>query len=533
MFIFFVTHLISAVSRVCQKTDHQILGCHVKVQPYIAMFGLPRGCEGIKLPKPVVLDKFDKYKLKFLKMNKKRRIKLDEELKACSAEMIWDDTPISIECSLDESEAHRSLVQSWSDKVVEIVERFVNALKVKSIGVEKSMFDEALNELGKVNVPNSESVSVFPDKSQCLFSMVGDKEMFGESWKKVEDSINEVKVNVKRKKESVVKTKELQKWKLNFLVVNGFIKNCESRFENMKVEISIETGKITFTGKKVDVDEALINMFELLQNIRPYTVKIGMENGKLLQNETVQNRIKEVLKEEGIIYVWDFKGDKLIIYCLEDNHISEIESVIWKNLTKITIPLDAGSKDAMQSEKWKTTKRSLQQKFRGCIEFKEHDRQLEIYTTDSLQDQVSDELHKFLAINSVYKEQMSLKPEIVKYIMQVRRNVFEREKKNLKERGLNHVDLDEAGGAVTLEGKYVKNTESPIIMWSGYVLFLLVRIFFLQTKKEIPVSCLLKCGSVSVNQSMLCHFFVISSVINTVKIVDAIQDTQPITPLFI
>ncbi|KAL4231447.1 Poly (ADP-ribose) polymerase [Mactra antiquata] len=442
----------SVVPRVCKKTDHKIDGQLITVKPYIELFGLPNECEKIVHPGPLTLEAFDENKLKFFQYGSSRRMEFELQLKEIHAEFVWDEKPFQVDCLLDVNNvSHKPLFKTWSDQVVEVVEKFTNLLEVKIIQINRSIWSDCLVAMRKVKVSDKNAVNVFPKEKEGIIVLVADENKIAEALAMITDAVGEVENREKKRKSSVEKRKDLETWKLQFLIKSKFKLLCEEIIENLKVDIDLDKQVIVFIGEKGTVDDAMIKMFECLQKVSPNVIHIGTENGKLIQNESVEESIKEILAEDDITYVWTMKDDRLTVYC-EDIDFHIIETAIWKKLVKITIPLDSGMHDVLQSKEWKATEKKLRENLKGCVEITEEKDVLCIYTLDTKQEEVSDKLREFLSKNTVYKEQMSIKPEIVRYITKAAKGMFEQEMKKLSDVGLKNAEFNPMGGVIAFEG---------------------------------------------------------------------------------
>ncbi|XP_053407521.1 protein mono-ADP-ribosyltransferase PARP14-like [Mercenaria mercenaria] len=448
----------NVVGRVCQKKDHKLHGRHVDVKPYNEYLGLPLGQESLafRLPEPLSLKDEDPHKIKFLKTNDSQRSTLERELAKCKAQIFWDDDPVSIECTFTKDDKpKRQILQSWSETALQRVKHFTDVLVVNKKVVDMGIWSEIRRELGGLHLTHPDGVALITEKENEQIILVAHKAMADSVWQDVVGAIATAEKKEKEKKETTTEERELTEWKIAYLKGADFANDMHDTHKNVKLRFEERKGKgkLFVTGPKQIVANVWIAMYESIENVKQREIELDKEEIELLQNEATIEKVKQKMKNKRVSDVWEIKRGCVVLYADEDDDLSKMENAISKTLAKLTIPLDSGKESVLKSEKWKATKKSLRDKFSGCVVISVHDSQLDIFTLADIQDKVSDELQSFLDKNASYKEQMSLTPHVVSFFQHVIKTKYDQEIQALRNKGLNiKMSLNEKSGAVSLEG---------------------------------------------------------------------------------
>ncbi|XP_053407527.1 protein mono-ADP-ribosyltransferase PARP14-like [Mercenaria mercenaria] len=446
------------VPSVCEKKDHKLHSRPVNVQPYNEYFGLPNGCEvlAFKLPESISLRNQNPYKMKFLKKNATQKAALEKELLKCNAEIVWDEDPIVVECTLSKDvKSHRKLLKTWNETAQDVIDQFTDVLKVKDMNVNSELWDDTMTELGRLQLSHPDAVALVVEKVNRKIILVAHKGLADDVWGQVSETVKIAEKQHKERKETVNEEKVLDDWKIKYLKSAGFRNEMCDEYENLKLDFEEKKGKgkIILTGPKLTVHNVWITMYERLQNIRRRDVDIGEKNAQLLQNENTKEKLRQKMKKQHVSDVMEIKRDTVVLYADDEDDLTKMESAVNKMFAKLCFNLDSGTESVLKSSEWKNTEKTLHDKFSGCLIIDVNSGQIEIFTLADIQNRVSAEFQGFLSKNAVYKEQMTLSPHIVIFVKRVLRSQFERELQTLKGRGLNiTITLDDKKGAVSLEG---------------------------------------------------------------------------------
>lgn len=397
--------------------------------------------------------------MKFLKSVSSQQSTLEHELAKCHADILWDDEPISIECTLTkDDESHRQILKTWNAKVLAVITQFTDILIVKKTAVDIDIWTEIRTELGGLHLSHPDGVALIMEKDNKQIILIAHKRLADSVWDNVIEAIQTAEKKDREKREAVTEEKELkEKWKIDYLKAADFRDEMLDEYTNMKIDFVDKKGnrKLVIKGPKQAVQSVWISMFERLQNVRRRDVELGKENLQLLQNEKIRDKIRKKMKKQRVSDVWEIKTDAVVLYADDEEDVSKMETAINETLAKVCITLDSGTENILKSKKWKAIEKSLKDKFSGCVVITAKTRLLEIFTIADIQDHVSDEIQGILSKNAVYKEQMSLSPHVVLFLQRVMKTQYEHNIQALKSRGVNvNLTLDDKNGSICIEGIY-------------------------------------------------------------------------------
>lgn len=466
---------ILVVPRVCQKTDHKLHGQHVDVKPYNEYFGLSDAVEGTGfiLPEPIILQNQDRHKIQFLRSNVSKKSALEKELAKCKAKIFWDDKPISIECTLTKDDKKdRNVLKTWPDDVLTILKHYTDSLTVKKSSVETHLWNAIRTEVGGLQMSDPNDIGLIMEKENKQIILVAGQGLADTAWQAITAAVEKVKREDKEKKESTTEDKEIAGWKIAYLKASRFDKDMEFEHKNLKMRFEDIKGKgiVYLTGPKETIHTVWIAMFERIQNVKERNLELEKEHMDLLKNKKTIEKVKQRMKRKHVPDVWEVKANCLVLHADEENDLTKMENAISETLAKFTITLDSGTEGVLKSKQWETTAEALRKKFSECVVISVNKSQLEIFTLDDIQDQVSDELNSFLKMNVVYKEEMTFTSHVVLYLKNVIWHRYDKELQSLKSKGFNvKIHLNEKNGAISIEG----------ISLLSYIIFVFVYFAFI------------------------------------------------------
>lgn len=403
-----------------------------------------------------------------MKSNSSQQSTLEHELAKCHADILWDNRPISIECTLTfDDKSHKQILKTWNADVNAVITQFTDILIVKKKDVDIAIWTEIRSELSGLHLSHPDGVALFMEKDNKQIILVAHMGLADSVWDNILKAIQTAENKDRQKREAVTEEKALNEWKMNYLTAAGFRDEMHAQHTHLKMDFVGKKGKemLVIKGQKQAVHDVWISMYERLQSVRCRDIELDKENLQLLKNEKIRDQIRKKMKEQCVSDVWEIKTNVVVLYADDEEDLSKMETAINETLAKLCITLDSGTENILKSAKWKAIEKSLKDKYLGCIIITAKPGQLEIFTIADIQDDVSDEIQGILSKNAVYKEQMSLSPHVVLFLHRVMRQQYEQEIRTLKGREVNvNLKLDDKNGSICIEGTLYMYSRNIIII---------------------------------------------------------------------
>ena len=325
-----------------------------------------------------------------------------------------------LECILTTSvKGCRKLAKSWKETALKALTDYLKNIDVRVKPIDDTARKEILEALQGVDFPDPEQVAVYFPKGSSSVVLVGIKSEVQPVWKIIDKTVTEVEEKIKVARAMVEETKDLKlQWKVDYLQ-RKFIKRMERQFSDLNIKVSETKPQVVFKGRKEEVTQAEIEMFEELQKVQECRHKLAEEKLKLLGKDEVKDVIEKKLQSKHGDCIWKIKNDELLVYVEDSRQNSQILGIIDDFLTKVAIRLDSTKTDILKSKAWKGAEQKLVKKCKGCIEinWKKKDNTLEVFTTEDYESMVSDELDAFFEKNAVYEESFRCDPSERKFLI--------------------------------------------------------------------------------------------------------------------
>ena len=344
----------------------------------------------------------------------------NRELEKQHAKLASKDNTQTLECNLTTSvKGCRKLAKSWRETALKALTDYLKNIDVRVKPIDDSTRTEILEALGSVDIPDPDQVAVYFPKGSSNVVLVGIKSEVQPVWKIIDKTVTEVEEKVKEARAMVEETKDLKlQWKVDYLK-RKFIQRMKRQFPDLDIKVSETKPQVVFKGRKEEVTQAEIEMFEELQKVQEYRHKLAEEKLKLLGKGEVKDVIDNELQSKHSDCIWKIKNDELLVYVEDSRQNSQILGIIDDFLTKVAIRLDSTKTDILKSKAWKDAEQKLMKKCKGCIEinWKKKDNTLEVFTTEDYESMVSDELDTFFEKNAVYEESFRCDPSERKFLI--------------------------------------------------------------------------------------------------------------------
>ncbi|XP_052773432.1 protein mono-ADP-ribosyltransferase PARP14-like isoform X1 [Mya arenaria] len=223
----------------------------------------------------------------------------------------------------------------------------------------------------------------------------------------------------------------------------------------MNVEIAFDEkrGKVIITGNKKDVTDCVLAMYQTIEGTKSKNFEVEPGRSELLKTDRIIKYIGRKMKQQGLSDVWEVEKETVILFGDDENDFDKMENIIRNALGKVSVSLAKAPGDLLSTAKWKTIERDLRQKSKDClvVEYQRDKKELVIFTTSDMEDQVQDAVEEFCEKNSIYKEEFSVEAPIAKFMEKHLKSNFTGDLDRLKSNGLVKWEVH-ANGSIKVEG---------------------------------------------------------------------------------
>ncbi|XP_052771711.1 protein mono-ADP-ribosyltransferase PARP14-like [Mya arenaria] len=443
----------SVAQRVCSKRGgHSLSGVAVKVALYNRFLGLPFGCEVSSHHDALIItlgkESYDSYKLKFMKSNLSIQNETNALLHTCHAIVNdWGNDPIVVESTLTKDEqGYRKLEKEWESNVTKVITGVFDDISVSKREVAEEAWSAMMKEVRGLIMTYPDDVVFIPEKVNKQIVLVARTNKMDCSWKELTTVINKAIALVKESKEKTTQEVKFSSWKMNYIQKSGF----SNGFKNVEISCDEKQGKLIITGSKKDVTDCVLAMYQTIEGTKSKKFEVEPGRSELLKKERIIKYIGRKMKQQGLSDVWEVEKETVILFGDDENDFDKMENIIRNALGKVSVSLAA---DLLSTAKWKTIEQDLRQKSKDClvVEYQRDKKELVIFTTSDMEDQVQDAVEEFCEKNSIYKEEFSVEAPTAKFMEKHLKSNFTGELDRLKSNGLVKWEVH-ANGSIKVEG---------------------------------------------------------------------------------
>ena len=188
----------------------------------------------------------------------------------------------------------------------------------------------------------------------------------------------------------------LELCELRMLHAERFTSAQENKYPGMTVTIDTVNRKVTFKGKKSDIQAAEKAMYKIIDSMKKKCFEMSVHLVKLLRGITMIRHMVSAFKSEKIIAVYEAVGDtRLSVSARRGKHAKKAVRVIERETDETCVAVD--SAHTLQTSEWAALKEQLHSKHKGLIAITECDRHITVSGTMDSVAQVMNKLQNFLA----------------------------------------------------------------------------------------------------------------------------------------
>ncbi len=333
--------------------------------------------------------------------------------------MAWDEcegTKLVVECLLKpgmpELAQHTG---DWADRTQEtLATEIQQSFLKKEIQTLQDVFQE-INNSGKLQDLLTE-IKVEPDT--CRYTFLGFAPDVLQDYQQCADLVDEVETKLKRKKESVNDSVQLDPFRSVFLRANRFQEAVKAKLPQLHVTMGV--GEIKFHGLLEDIKSAKLLMFEEFLNKQVTAeYKLPPVVLKLLKTKQTREVVVRLFREANIRVVWDAGKNDLKVSALSQADVDEGWKILEKVIVKTpVIPHDGESnyQDVLKLAKWQQRKQQLESHYDGLLAISESDGNLVITCLAGICDRVKEEVHNFLTDNVVMEQLVRMEVQMAEAV---------------------------------------------------------------------------------------------------------------------
>ena len=417
--------MLTVLDRVLSK-QHTVDGAQLVVKCYMECLGQSGGSEdptSFALPKPVLMDSIDRYKVAFLRQCPAAKDGFLQELNANHANGKFTGDSLVVECSLTPAVPKaRILARTWAVDVQNTVLSYMQVIDVHRLEVMQQLWDEVEKAVSSLNISSPDGAVLFTLSEEAAFVVAGMKSMAKELFKKLSSSVKDVEEELERKNREVTETNnKLKLYQLRLLLAMAFQVEAGKRHPGLRIDIQLKKNCIVFHGLLKDVKEAQIELYEVLQPVQDEKMtKMSDRQKKVLEGKETKPYIVQKFKAEKIAAVWELdRKNELTIYAFSDESLVKAVHIISKHVPEHVCELSPESQDLLHSGDWKNLLAQLKSENTGTLVIDDGNGQCVFITCiDCIMHGVVERVESFFQENSIYTCMVRFSPSRQLFVQQ-------------------------------------------------------------------------------------------------------------------
>lgn len=402
-----------------------INGNELIIKPYLECLGLSGGRPDPKffvMPKPLVFDNIDPYKIAFVRQTASFCNDFFQHLHSVNARPTFTNDSLTVECTLTVSIVNaRTLASTWPKEVEKHIHQELDRLEVCRTEIIQEIWPMAESAVKEFSSSKKDSALLFivPDKYSII--VVGLRDKAKKLFEHVNGIVQHVEEEVQRKKTEITETnRNLKSHQLILLEEKSFPSEVEKKYEGLSVKIRTDQPDITFHGVLKDVKEAQIEMLTLLNDVKSDKATGVSENKKLLlTKKETRDYIQQKFRFKKIVAVWEHNADNIInVYAFSDFDLKSALKIFTQSLVEHVQSLSSESAELTLSEAFKKLISTILSKHPGTLQITPmcKEKQILVVGIDSIILTVLETLVNYLQENTVYTEILCFSPSQQKFV---------------------------------------------------------------------------------------------------------------------
>ena len=286
----------------------------------------------------------------FLQTSDESRQLVDTKMAEVAAVVEWEtynDTSndVQLTCPITHTmKDAQTNAKTWSQ---DVSQTFLDALtkhfasdKIETKQDAWQMFREGIDV--SVSESDPSKIVVKTNDDECSIYMTG-----------LRGEVEKVQEEMKRAAKLVTETKTgFSLHQLRMLNAKAFKSQQQKKLTDLTVEIDMKSHEVRFTGMPGDVTTAIVEMYEILNNMVEKSFKMPASVISLLLGKPMKKHVVDQFKDEHICVVYADMGEgRLGVYALRDEHLDTAIELL--KATTCEKSVDADVNRMFSPQKWK------------------------------------------------------------------------------------------------------------------------------------------------------------------------------------
>ena len=399
--------------------QHKIDGSQLVVKRYMECLGPSGGSKdptAFTMPKPLVLDKVNPYKVAFLRQSPAAKDGLFQELSRNHAQAKFEGDSLIMECTLTSAiPKARILARTWAVDVQDTVESYLKVIEVYRREVMQELWQEVEKAVSAAGILSPEGAVLFTLSEETAFVVVGTKSMAKELFDKICATAKAKEEEIERKNREVTDTNsKLPPHQLRLLLAMSFQVEAGKRYDGLRIDINLKKNCIVFHGLLKDVKQAQLDMYEVLQTVRGNKITdMSDMQKKVLENREIKQYLVQKFKNEKISAVWKLdQKNEVSVFAFNDTSLAKAVHIIKKSVPQHIRQLNPESSELLSCQGWKNLVSRLTSTHPGVLLIapSHNNQQVFITCTDNIMHAVVEEVEMFLQENTIYSQVVRFSP---------------------------------------------------------------------------------------------------------------------------
>ncbi|KAK3600832.1 hypothetical protein CHS0354_014193 [Potamilus streckersoni] len=355
----------------------------------------------LKLPDPVELKDLNPQILKFLMKNKKHRQVFEKNLSDVYGVAIWPSSLedcVIIKCTVKVEEKNASLLlKDWSIKVVDKVKNFTAGIEVAKFNLILIAWPKVLKELRASRVENPEDVMVFFEQDQYSIILTGSRGTMETLKKRVLDIIDMVIAQIKHEEQRITETKQMQTCAIILLMESNFKQEIKKLYPGLQFDLNLKEKNAIFVGQADIVQKAVVQMHGKLQSFVSRSMQMSKPARDLLFVKEITDYIKQKMKSQKIIGVWDLAvKNEIQMFAWDERDVQKAIQIVSNCLLEKEIILDDVMAQNVKGQPWLQLVQRIQEKHKQKVAIETSMKSILIAARDDIFINVSNEINGYL-----------------------------------------------------------------------------------------------------------------------------------------
>ncbi|KAL3863208.1 hypothetical protein ACJMK2_004974 [Sinanodonta woodiana] len=349
-------------------------------------------------------------------------------------------------------EGVKKFAKTWKDTAKQNLEAYMQQLDCSEHHVMPDIWASTVTSLQKVHIPKAEDVIVCADQQQNIIRVVGFKDMVSHVSNGLKQIICDGEKELELKKQRTSDRKTLPQHQLYFLSAIDFPGKVRNICSEVECTIQQEDNSIVFEGILLDIKQAQLHMFETIQTIAKSSMPdYSRSKMELLAMKETCDYIRQRLKENGCMGLWESDGNGVIVYDVCDQKVNEGIQIIKKCLVENTINITPEQSVVINSDAWNTMLADINRQHQGqtLIRALLHNSTIEIAATDQIAGKIIESVHNFIRANALYTKAVTVDIHKIRYLEQWKKPQID---EICKSQQIKLVNTDLSQGVITLQG---------------------------------------------------------------------------------